>query len=91
MLYYVGGCHDFLEQTTPENRAELNRLLIEYKKVKLEQIDTPAAELFKQAPFEFNFTDLSIDKKGNIRRIREKQRKQEKRDFQKIKKEWEDR
>ena len=81
------GCHDFLEQTDSQTRNELNRLLIEYKKVKLEQVEEV------KLPFEVNFAEIEVDKRGNIKlkRLREKERKQEKRDMQKLKKEWEDR
>ena len=81
------GCHDFLEQASPETRAELNRLLKEYKKLKLEQVDDI------ELPFEINTAELSIDKQGKLKlkRIREDERKQEKRDMQRLKKEYEDR
>lgn len=87
MRFYVGGCHDFLEQASPETRAELNRLLKEYKKLKLEQVDNI------ELPFEINTAELSIDKQGKLKlkRIREDERKQEKRDMQRLKKFYEDR
>ena len=88
---YAGGCHDFLEQASPETRAELNRLLKEYKKVKLQQIDKPLEEMLVETPFEFDFTEISVDSKGRIRQIREKERRREEREFQRTKKEVEDR
>ena len=86
VLFYADGCHDFLEQTTPENRAELNRLLTEYKKVKIERGDV-------ELPFEVHFAELSIDKQNKVRlkRLRQDERGQEKRDMQRIKKFYEDR
>lgn len=33
------GCHDYIEQITPENRARLNELLVKYKESKIEFVD----------------------------------------------------
>lgn len=81
------GCHDFLEQTDSTTRAELNKLLIEYKKLKVQKVDDI------DIPFTLDIAELSLDKQGKLklRRIREKQRKQEERDFKREKKEYEDR
>ena len=81
------GCHDFLEQTDSTTRAELNKLLIEYKKLKVQKVEDI------DIPFTLDIAELSIDKQGKLklRRIREKQRKQEERDFKREKKEYEDR
>lgn len=81
------GCHDFLEQSSPETRRELNELLKEYKRVKIKKVDEV------NLPFEINLTELSIDKQGKLKlkRLRADERKQEKRDIQRLKKEFEDR
>ena len=81
------GCHDFLEQTDSKTRSELNRMLIEYKKAKIEKVD----EL--ELPFEIHFAELTIDKQSKVKlkRLRQDERKQKKREMQKLKKEWEDR
>lgn len=81
------GCHDFLEQTDSITRAELNRLLVEYKKLKVQNVDDI------DIPFALNTAELSIDKQGKLKlkRIRADERKQEKRDIQRLKKEYEDR
>lgn len=81
------GCHDFLEQTDSTTRAELNRLLVEYKKLKVQKVDDI------DIPFTLDIAELSLDKQGKLKlkRIREKQRKQEERDFKREKKEYEDR
>lgn len=81
------GCHDFLEQSDEQTKNELNRLLVEYKKVKLEKVDDV------EIPFEFNFVEISIDKQGKIKakRLKEKEKREEKRELQMLKKEWEDR
>ena len=81
------GCHDFLEQSSPEVRRELNNLLKEYKKLKIEKVE----EI--DLPFDISTAELSIDKQGKIKlkRLREDERKTEKRDLQRLKKEYEDR
>ena len=81
------GCHDFLEQTDSTTRAELNKLLIEYKKLKVQKVDDI------DIPFTLNTAELSIDKQGKLKlkRIRADERKQEKREMQKLKKFYEDR
>ena len=33
------ACHDFLEQTTPDNREYLNQLLIKYKEARIQEVD----------------------------------------------------
>lgn len=81
------GCHDYLEQTDGITRKELNRLLVEYKKIKIEKVDDI------DLPFTMNFAELTIDQKGNIKlkRLRAEEKRKEKREMQKLKKEWEDR
>lgn len=88
------ACHDYLEQSSPREKAELNRKLQEYKRAKIELTDDI------QLPFEINMGEISIEedrpvikklsKKEKKRELR-KQRKKEKRQMQKLKHEWEDR
>ena len=82
------ACHDYLEQSSPQEKAALNRKLQEYKRAKVdfvEEIDLP---------FEVVTTDLQVEpkmsKKEKKRKLR-KQRKKEKKELQRIRKEYEDR
>lgn len=82
------ACHDYLEQSSPQEKAILNRKLQEYKRAKLEFVE----EI--DFPFEIVTTDLEVEPKMSKRekkRILRKQRKKEKKEMQKLRKEWEDR
>ena len=82
------ACHDYLEQSSPHEKAILNHKLQEYKRAKLdfvEEIDLP---------FEVVTTDLQVEpkmSKKEKKRILRKQHKKEKKEMQKLRKEWEDR
>ena len=51
------GCHDFIEQTSEENRARINKLLQEYKECKV--IDTDDFE----TQIEIDFAEMELTKK----------------------------
>ena len=88
------ACHDYLEQSSPREKAELNRKLQEYKRAKIELTDDI------QLPFEIDMGEISIEderpvvkklsKKEKKRELR-KQRKKEKKEMQRLKNFYEDR
>lgn len=43
--FFVGGCHDFLERTTPKNRQKINDLLKKYKECIVEYGDDFTTEI----------------------------------------------
>lgn len=65
---------------------ELKRM-IDSEKCRVELVDDV------ECPFEMNFIEMSIDKnsKLNVKRLQQKQKRKERREMQKLKKEWEDR
>lgn len=85
------GCHDYLEQSDKNKKAELNRKLQEYKRAKIEFVDDV------ELPFEIVYQDISFEdkpqKKSKAQKKRQlrRERKKEKRKMQKLKKEYEDR
>lgn len=84
------ACHDYLEQSRPEEKRRLNGLLQDYKRAKIELVDD------LELPFEVNYTEISVEpkkKKSKAQKKRElrAKRKKEKKELQRLKKEWEDR
>ena len=83
--YFVGGCHDFLEQTTPENRQKINNLLQRYKECVVEYGDDFDIGIeIDLAEIELTDKELKVVKK-------QKYRHEDRRELQKLRKEWEDR
>lgn len=92
------ACHDYLEQSSPEERRKLNNLLQEYKRAKINFVDDI------ELPFEINMAEISYDeeekpkikkltkaeRKRQMRKQRKKEKK-EKKELEKLKREYEDR
>lgn len=77
-LFFVGGCHDFLEQTTPENRKKLNMLLKKYKECSTELSDDFKAEIeINIAEIEATPKGLKIKKRGTYNRNEQKRKDRE--------------
>lgn len=59
------GCHDFVEQTTPENRARINNMLKRYKECVIELGDDFATEI------EIDMAELALtDQELTVKKIR---------------------
>lgn len=77
------ACHDFIEQTTPENRARINELLQRYKKCDVELSEDLKTGLeIEAAEVELTEKELKVKKIAY---------KRDKTELQKIRKEYEDR
>ena len=88
VLQYVGGCHDFIEQTNQGQRDKINNALQEYKKCKIEFVDD------LETGIELAFTDLQVydmkkEKKDKFNRAKEKENSRK--NIEKGMLEWEDR
>ena len=84
--------HQYLH-SLPRNEEEvINDYIREWKKLMYKEVTIEKSDI--QIPFEVVATELSIDRKGklDVKRLnKDKERRQEKRDMQRLKKEWEDR
>ena len=71
--YFVGGCHEFLEQTTPENRKRLNALLQKYKECVVEYGDdfNIGVEI-DMAEIQLTDKELKVLRKEKYNRAKEK-------------------
>lgn len=84
-LFCVDGCHDFIEQTSPENRARINEMLKKYKECVIEYGDNFTTGI------ELNLAEVELtDGELKAKRIKYKHEGQ-KNELQRLKKEWEDR
>lgn len=87
------GCHDYLEQTSPEDREKLNDLLREYKRCRYKRCRVEVVDNL-DIGISLNIAEIEVqDKSIRIRKreLQAKRKMQEKRELQKIRKEWEDR
>ena len=85
--------HEWFHKQPKEAQRKMNNMFqelkrqIDYDECKIEYVDSI------ECPFETRFIEMSIDKEGNldIKKLQQKEKRKEKRELQKIKKEWEDR
>ena len=85
--------HEWFHKQSKEAQRKMNSMFqelkrqIDYDKCQIEYTDSI------ECPFEARFIEMSIDKEGNldIKKLQQKEKRKEKRELQKIKKEWEDR
>lgn len=83
--------HQYIH-TLPRNQEELiNDYIREWKKFFYNQVEIKQEEI--EPLFEVKAAELVIDNKGSmtLKKLKDKEKRQEKRELQKIKKEWEDR
>ena len=83
--------HQYMH-SLPRNQEEIiNDYLREWKKLNYQEVRVERADV--DVPFEVVAAELTIDSKGKIdlKKLREDERKQEKRELQRLKKEYEDR
>lgn len=85
--------HEWFHKQPKAEQHKMNQIFqelkrtIDYKKCNVELVDET------QCPFEVEYVEMCINKEGklNIKKLKDKQRRQEKRELQRIKKEIEDR
>lgn len=83
--------HQYIH-TLPRNQEELiNDYIREWKKFFYKQVEIKQEEI--EPLFEIKAAELVIDNKGTmtLKKLKDKEKRQEKRELQKIRKEWEDR
>lgn len=85
--------HEWFHRQPKEAQRVMNGMFqelkrkIDYEECRVEYVDEV------KCPFEASFVEMSIDKNGkmDLKRLREDSKKEEKREMQRLKKEWEDR
>lgn len=85
--------HEWFHKQPKEAQRAMNDMFqelkrqIDYQECRIEEVEEISC------PFEATFVEMCLDEKGrlDIKRLRQDERKQEKRDLQRLKKEWEDR
>lgn len=85
--------HEWFHRQPKEAQRAMNDMFqelkrqIDYQECRIEEVEEISC------PFEATFVEMCLDEKGrlDIKRLRQDERKQEKRDLQRLKKEWEDR
>lgn len=72
------GCHDFIEQTTPENRARINNLLRRYKECIVEYGDNFDTKIeIDLAEIELTDKELKVRQRMRYNRAEEKRKTRE--------------
>ena len=88
--------HQWFHKQSKPDQTRMNEMFQELKRqIDREECRVEFVEEIR-CPFEAQFVEVSLDEKGHLdlnrlERIKQKERKKEKRDLQRIKKEWEDR
>lgn len=84
--------HEWFHKQPKEVQRKMNNMFQELKRemdrqeLRIEYVDE------MQCPFETTFAELFIDKKGlNVKKLHQQERAKEKRELQKLRKDWEDR
>lgn len=84
--------HEWFHKQPKEVQRKMNNMFQELKReIDRQELRVEYVDEIK-CPFETSFAELFIDKKGlNVKKLREQERAKEKRELQKLKKEFEDR
>lgn len=79
--------HRYIHTLPRAEEEKINNKIREWKKLKIEYVDDLNLQV------KLNFAEMSIDKQGKLKlqRMRQQERRDEKREIQRIKKEYEDR